>query len=234
MSEFKENYYTHLKSLNPDLEGTYQAAQHYYLAEILPLLPTDKTAKILDAGCGFGHLIRFIAENGFLNVGGVECDERLYEECCRYLGKKAAFLINDDARFYLRSELQSFDMIICTDVIEHFSRDEGLAFTRELLNALKPGGRLIFRTPNMANLFGAYSRYMDLTHQMGFTEQSLSQLLHQAGFSIIQLHLPDWSDHQKARIFKWSTKLQRWIFRLQDRSMPTCFDKNIVMWATKS
>ena len=52
MLEFKHKYYSHLKALNPNLESSYQSAQYYYKAEIQPLLPKEKCARILDVGCG--------------------------------------------------------------------------------------------------------------------------------------------------------------------------------------
>src|ERR1700693_2081350 len=63
----KQEYSVHLRTLNPGAtdEGAYVASCYYYRAELLPLLPADKSARILDVGCGFGHLIRFCAEHGY-------------------------------------------------------------------------------------------------------------------------------------------------------------------------
>ena len=47
--------------------------------------------------------------------------------------------------------------------------------------ALKPEGRIIIRTPNMANLLGGYSLHMDITHCHGYTEWSLIHLLDECG-----------------------------------------------------
>jgi len=233
MSQRTDNYYSHLSTLNPNIENSYQSSKNYYCVEILPLLSGDKNARILDAGCGFGHLIRFLTDNGYNNTGGVEFDAKLYQHCCEYIGSKAIFIVNNDVRDYFKIEKQSFDAIISTDVIEHFKIEDALSLCKDYFKALCPGGRLILRTPNMANLFGTYSRYMDLTHLNAYTEHSLAQLLRQAGFSDPQLHLPNWNKHPLARKFKLSMMLQRLIFKLQDRSMPLCFDKNIIMWAVK-
>jgi len=233
LEDLKQNYYVHLKKLNPNIESTYHSSIHYYNAEILPLMPSDKGARILDLGCGFGHLIRFLLENGFENTGGLELDRRLYEECQTHIGNRAAFIENESAQNYLNDHKDTFDVIIATDVIEHFSLEDAIGLLMRIRNSLKLDGRVILRTPNMANIFGGYSRYMDLTHQIGFTEHSLSQLMVQAGFENTQLHLPDWHRHPKSLKFKWSTWIQRWLFSLQDRSVARCFDKNIIMWAVK-
>lgn len=231
MSEFKNNYFAHFKAINPDMENAYRSARHYYAAEILPLLPADRQVRILDVGCGFGHLLRYLVTNGYENSGGVELDPRLFDECYSYIGSRAAFIKNKSALDFLEQNASSFDVIIATDVIEHFTLEEALDFSTAIRKSLNSGGRAIVRTPNMANIFGGYSRYMDTTHQVGFTEQSLAQMLLQAGFTDPCLHIPDWKDHPKRAKFMWSKTIQRWLFDLQDRSPARCFDKNLVMWA---
>jgi hypothetical protein len=52
--------------------------------------------------------------------------------------------------------------------------------------ALQPGGKLIITTGNMACFTGLFSRYMDFTHETGFTETSLKQVLMLAGFTDIK------------------------------------------------
>ena len=54
--------------------------------------------------------------------------------------------------------------------------------------ALKPGGRAIMATPNMALVSGLVQRYTDFTHEVGFTERSLEQVLRVAGFSVIDIY----------------------------------------------
>jgi len=84
----------------------------------------------------------------------------------------------------------------------------------------------------MANFFGVFSRYIDLTHQIGFTEFSLTHLLREAGFSDVGVHAPAWpSDHPLGAKLLESRRIHDQLFSLQDRSTPKSFDKNLVMWA---
>lgn len=238
IGEAKASYHAHLAAMNPGQtnEGTYRASAAYYKAEILPLLPTDKSAAVLDVGSGFGHLVRFVIEQGFEQVGGVELDPGLHNASVQYIGNRAAFLALGDGMSYLAAHPAEYDLIIATDVIEHFTLDEAAQLAAHVRRALKPGGRAIFRTPSMANIFGLYSRYMDLTHQTGFTGHSLVQLLRIAGFSSAVVHVPSWaaSGHYHAMKFRISNWIQRKLFLLQDRVPPSSFDKNIVVWADVS
>ena len=53
--------------------------------------------------------------------------------------------------------------------------------------ALKEGGSVIIKTPSMANPFSLMNRYIDITHELGFTEHSLKEVLDIAGFKDIKI-----------------------------------------------
>jgi glycosyltransferase involved in cell wall biosynthesis/2-polyprenyl-3-methyl-5-hydroxy-6-metoxy-1,4-benzoquinol methylase len=236
MTALKDSYFDHLKAMNPAgvQEATYQASLFYYRGELEPLLPSARDARCLDIGCGFGHLPRFLLERGFTRIGAVELDERLHAEASAYLGRRLEFLERADAVEFLAGRPEAFDFITLFDVIEHFTLDDGLLLARRIHSALRPGGRVVMRTPNMANLFGVYSRHMDLTHQIGFTEQSLSQMLRLAGYSEVGVHVPDWDPtHPLTPKLRESADFHRKLFHLQDRSTPKSFEKNIVVWARR-
>jgi len=54
--------------------------------------------------------------------------------------------------------------------------------------ALKNDGIIIIQVPNMQSPDPALHRYNDMTHEIGFTEHSLKQLLMLAGFSEIKFY----------------------------------------------
>jgi len=234
VDRLKVDYYAHLKTMNAGVadDATYRGCCYYYRAELLPLLPEAKTSRILDVGCGFGLLMRFCCEQGYKRVSGVEIDGQLFAATSSRLGKMAESLIHSDARVFLRGKSSSYDVITLFDVIEHFTPEQAVELAALVRQALRPGGIGVFRTPNMANLFGGYSRFIDLTHQQGYTEFSLAQLLRQSGFATPRLHLPQW---QAGDARTWKLKLSRWVHRvligLQDRMTPQCYEKNLVMWA---
>ena len=74
-------------------------------------------------------------------------------------------------------------MIIMNDLIEHLAKEEMVDILSAARRALKQGGALMCRLPNMSNIFGVYLLYNDFTHETGFTEYSLRQLLQLSGFN---------------------------------------------------
>ena len=135
---------------------------------------------------------------------------------------------------YLPRHEDFFDCIVMLDVIEHFSIDDARGILKAAAKALVPGGRLILRTPNMANLLGGYSLYMDLTHRHGYTEWSLIHLLEQCSLADAQLHVPTRFCSPKQ---KWMATtnafIHRFLYRLNGRAEPKWFGKNIVVFASK-
>jgi 2-polyprenyl-3-methyl-5-hydroxy-6-metoxy-1,4-benzoquinol methylase/glycosyltransferase involved in cell wall biosynthesis len=233
----EEDYMEHLQLLNPGgtTENTYLASAAYYEVELKPLLPSDRTSPILDVGCGFGHLARYLLERGYLNVGAIDSSAELIEQVRRYLRDSPKFLQHAEAVQFLKSNPDRFSLITIFDVIEHIPFPEVHTFMRLVFSALKPQGRVVLRTPNMANVLGVYSRYMDLTHYHAFTEFSLFQLLRQVGFKDPSLHVPNPEGTWRKRFY---LKLSRWLhhqfFKWQGRVVPRCFDKNVVVWADKA
>lgn len=236
IGRLKEEYQAHLSAINPEgaSEGVYRAARAYYEAELRPLLPADKGARIVDVGCGFGHLIRYFREQGYTRVGGIELDEALHRIASAYIGGSAEFLDRTDGRQFLEEHPESFDLITLFDVIEHFTVDEAFAMLRAMHGALRPGGMAVLRTPNMASLLGAYSRFMDLTHQAGYSEFSFAQILRLAGFAENGQNVPCFSDSIRASLRqKINRAVHVFLYRIQDRTMPACFEKNLVVWGRK-
>lgn len=235
IAALKATYSTHFATINSGTtdDDTFLASSFYYECELAALLPADRTARIVDLGSGYGHLVRWLLERGHVNTGGVELEAALHAASRQRLGNAPAFLVHDDAIRFLAAHPREFDLIVSYDVIEHFPLEGAIAFARAIRGALRPGGRVVLRTPNMANLFGVFSRYIDLTHQIGFTEFSLSHLLREAGFSTPSVQVPAWpAQHELGSRLLQSRALHDQIFSLQDRSTPTCFDKNLVMWGT--
>lgn len=148
--------------------------------------PADRSASILDVGCGHGALIYFIRMAGYRNVTGVDVSPEQVAEASR-LG------IGGISEGNLLTALQNLpdhsqDVVVAFDVIEHFTKEELLPFVDEVLRVLKPGGRWLIHAPNGESPFAGAIRYGDMTHEQAFTRTSLAQLLLSSGFLCVECH----------------------------------------------
>jgi SAM-dependent methyltransferase len=187
MSQFRyrERIYRHYvdaatQKLAPDtLEGL--APRRPYLARLVAShFPSARDAAILDLGCGHGALLHAAQEAGYTNLLGIDNSPAQVGAAAR-LGIKGVRQ-GDLVETIKTLPAASRDAIIAFDVIEHFTKDELIDVTDEVLRVLKPGGRWIIHVPNGASPFAGVSRYGDLTHELAFTCESLTQLALASGF----------------------------------------------------
>jgi 2-polyprenyl-3-methyl-5-hydroxy-6-metoxy-1,4-benzoquinol methylase len=153
------------------------------------LLKMVPTGRILDIGCSGGYLAERLAGAGSTIIG-VELDPPAAERAREFCDE---VLVGDAETIALPFEPASFDAIVCGDLIEHL-RDPGALLAR-VRPLLKPGGRLVLTTPNVANwtirlqlLFGRF-RYtdrgiLDRTHLHLFTRATLAECLETAGYEL--------------------------------------------------
>ena len=148
--------------------------------------------RALDVGCSTGYLARRLTERG-ATVVGIEADERAAAEARRVCEE---VLVGDVETMELPFRPQSFDLVLCGDLIEHL-RDPD-AFLARVRPLIRPGGRLVLTTPNVANwtirlsLLAGRWRYtqrgiLDSTHVHLFTKRTLEETLERAGYRILEL-----------------------------------------------
>lgn len=108
-------------------------------------------ARILDVGCGTGRYLRLLAAQG-LNATGVDANRNIVDA-----NRAAGLDCVTQAEFAGTSE--SFDLILVSHVIEHFSSAELLLFLDGYLDRLRAGGWLVVATPLITSYF-----YDDFDH----------------------------------------------------------------------
>ena len=140
-----------------------------------------QTAAILELGCGPGYFLEYLSRQGFSNAQGVDVSPEQVS-LARQKGLPANL---GDVFDTLADHKQAFDAIVCIDLLEHFSKDEGLRLVDAMHRSLNPGGRVLFQTPNGSALLGGPIIYGDLTHLAIYNQSSLGQLLAVAGFDRI-------------------------------------------------
>lgn len=181
-TEIFQNYFE--KNSNSDYVKVHNGNQESYIDNFKPHLPPDKNSKILEIGSGAGQLLYYLKMSGYKNIEGVDVGQEQVDFLRRMgiQGSRISSILQ-----YLELKQDYYDLIILNHVIEHFSKDELWANLRAIYNSLKANGRLIFATPNMACLSGLFQRYVDFTHQIGFTERSAHQVMRIAGFKNIMI-----------------------------------------------
>jgi cyclopropane fatty-acyl-phospholipid synthase-like methyltransferase len=183
--KYRERIYRHYvdaatQSLAPATLAGLAPRRPYLERLIRRHFPAAKDAAVLDLGCGHGALIHVAREMGYADLLGIDHSPAQVAAAKR-LG--IAGVHQGDLLEALKSlPAASRDAVVAFDVIEHFTKDELIDVTDEVLRVLKPGGRWIVHVPNGASLFGGASRYDDLTHELAFTCESLTQLTVASGF----------------------------------------------------
>lgn len=106
---------------------------------ILSKIEFSTSKKILDIGCGVGHLLKIIKNHApdctFYGVDLIHYPEATHFE-----------LIKQNLNAEFTFDLDGLDLIISTEVIEHLENPR--LFLRELCKKIKIGGKIILTTPN--------------------------------------------------------------------------------------
>jgi 2-polyprenyl-3-methyl-5-hydroxy-6-metoxy-1,4-benzoquinol methylase len=146
---------------------------------------------ICDLGCGNGYLTGRLAELGYTVVGIDASVSGLKVARQNYPAAKFVHSIIN-GKLESRAELERFDLVVSSDVIEHLYRPSELV--KDALSLLKPNGQFLIGTPYhgyLKNLVLSLSGRMDAHftaldeagHIKFFSVQTLSRLLHSHGFS---------------------------------------------------
>jgi 2-polyprenyl-6-hydroxyphenyl methylase/3-demethylubiquinone-9 3-methyltransferase len=166
----------------PEAERTFQQR----IEATLAALP-GSARRILDFGCGRGAATRLLTQAGH-HVVGVDISEPVIE-LARASVPTATFAVIDSEK-HLPFPDASFDVCLCTEVIEHLFDIQG--FVGEIARLLVPDGLFILTTPYhgwIKNLFiisFTFDKHFNPTggHIRFFSKRSLIQCLRAGGFQV--------------------------------------------------
>lgn len=148
-------------------------------------LPQDRNAKILDFGCGTGDFLYFLKKFGYANCYGVDASRQNVDFVRMHITENVEWC---GGLKHLKNKAGYYDAIICNDVLEHIPKDFIVQTVKSIYNALRPGGTLILRVPNMENPAASYQRWACFTHTIGFTQTSLKQVAKMGGFTNVRIY----------------------------------------------
>lgn len=110
------------------------------------LSKTARDARILDCGCGMGHLIRMLKAKGFKRTCGIDASPEMVEAARKLTGSE--IVLSDVLELDQHFELHSLDVVIISDLFHHLpSLDNWHSVLKASHLVLKTGGRLIIREP---------------------------------------------------------------------------------------
>lgn len=167
----------------------------YITPEILNILSGLNVRRVCDLGSGNGVLVNELRLAGYYSVGieydkqGVDLSRTNYPEINFYnMG------VQDNPDLILKNEVNLFDAVISTEVIEHlFSPHLLPEFARKIIHK---DGYLVISTPyhgylkNLAlSIFDKWDKHHTALWHGGhikfWSRKTLTQLLHENGFEVI-------------------------------------------------
>jgi 2-polyprenyl-3-methyl-5-hydroxy-6-metoxy-1,4-benzoquinol methylase len=141
---------------------------------------------ILEVGCGSGTIVKRLLETG-KNVTAIDIGKQFVSFCHSKYG--TACFCKTDAQ-YLPFSDNSFDTIVCSEVIEHLDNPEKTL--KEFNRVLRQKGKLVLTTPNICfrwalveAVWTRIRRKMLETRHKCFTRKRLNLLLDRQGFSVL-------------------------------------------------
>ena len=168
---------THVQQLDPSDRQKLEWFGEYVARNYLPHLGgfSPAAAEVLDIGCNKGYLLAVLAGSGYQRLNGIDLSPVDVEQAGRVVPTAQVRCV--DAFAYLGERSGRFDIIFIKAVVEHVPKAETLPLLEAIHRALKPGGVVLVDVPNMDWLFAQHERYMDFTHEAGFTRESLMQVM---------------------------------------------------------
>jgi len=151
-------------------------------------LSATESPIVSDLGCGRGEWLELIHEHGW-QARGLDLNKVMVQDC----QAKGLEVTEGDVIAYLsQQDKNSLAAVTAFHIIEHLPFSSVLALFEEAIRALKPGGIIIFETPNPENvLVGSHTFYHDPTHRNPITPTSAQFLARYTGFckiEILRLH----------------------------------------------
>ena len=160
------------------------AAEHVGLdASVRAHLPSTRTGRIVDLGCGYGAFLLWMQSMGYDNMRGIDLSQEQVD-LARELGLDC---VEVEDLFSALSQEKAVQLVTMFDVIEHLTRSEAITALTSIAEILAPGGTVILRTPNVDAPLGSVLSYGDLTHELHLNKTSVLELFATLPFSSVQV-----------------------------------------------
>ena len=222
-----------------------------------------KGDRVLDLGCGEGrHVISAYLEEDIDAIGVDLCLDDLkstQEKFAAFEDKEntnKSFLLTSANALHLPFADNSFDKVICSEVLEHIPDYEGAL--AEVERILKPGGLFCASVPRFWPEWVCWHYSDDYHENEGghvriFLEKQLRRKIEKQGFIFYHkhwahsLHSPywmmqcmDWDNKENNKLIKayhkllvWDMMEKPWITRVTEKTLNPMIGKSVVMYFEK-
>jgi SAM-dependent methyltransferase len=211
----------------------------YYAENYARWLPENRSAPILDVGCGQGDFVRYVHGLGYRNVTAIDLDPQSIEGLQGLKGV-TAIQTRADADFVTGLNMK-WALIVVKQAIYYFDRHEAGPFVRALAQSLAPDGRLLVEIFNGALLSSRFTELKDPLIMTAYTDLGLKRLLEWNGLVVEEVA----GVHAIRHGIKWG--LYRMVGRLwfllyrgllilergRDNELPVVSNKNIIAIARR-
>lgn len=136
----------------------------------------ENYCNILEIGCYLGYTLTTIRKlNQFEKIEGIDISDSAVKLARKYTGIEDIYCAN--VFDFLPKKESSYDVIIMKAVLEHINKEQIGNLLKLIYFALKPEGIALISVPNMDWISAMHERYMDFTHEVGFTLESLYDVM---------------------------------------------------------
>jgi SAM-dependent methyltransferase len=179
------SYHTVHFTADPRRDAVWRAVA----AHLSALVPADSA--VLEIGAAYCHWINNVRARRRVAVD-------VWDGVASHTAPGVEPMVLDASRDLARLGAGSFDVVLASNVLEHFAPDAAAALAGDIHRLLAPGGRLIIVQPNFRHAWREY--FDDYTHRAVFTDVSLPAMLRAQGFAI---------DRVEARFLPYSMRGSR-------------------------
>lgn len=153
---------------------------NFYIDKLYKPLLQDVSldSQILDLGCNKGYLLKALSNLGYFNLTGVDLSRGDISVAKTIIPE--AVLIEEDIYSFLKKNNKKYDFICLKAVIEHVEKCRVVELLKLMSSSLTEKGFVLIDVYNADWLFCTHDRYMDFTHETGFTKESLDQVMKMA------------------------------------------------------
>jgi ubiquinone/menaquinone biosynthesis C-methylase UbiE len=160
---------------------------------------------VLDLGCGKAALMERMYKDGIkASYIGIDASESALRHRIPVAKKFNALLVKYDFSRDVCIRDSSIDLVVFSEVIEHFPKEEGIHLLTEIRRILKPGGVLLLTTSILRDQQKA-------GHITSYESKQLAKMwLPEMGFEVVNqygLYLDDedyLTDNERDMLLKWS------------------------------